>query len=152
MFGWTMTNNYILRAHEFFANRVDVLKEQVKKLKQTLPPEEFVQHEVVKLAARVRNATIEVIPQDPNRPEYLLSGDLRKYRRYKQGLQRYRIIFCFSNKPSVIIYLYMNDEKHLRKDGSKNDPYHEFKILINKGKVSHSPHDPAIQEWIQEYK
>ena len=147
-----MTNNYILKAHEFFANRVDVLKKQVKKLKQTLPSEEFVQHEIVKLAVGVRKSTIEIIPQDPNRREYLLSGDLKKYRRYKQGLQRYRIMFCFSNKPRIIIYLYLNDEKHLRKDGDKNDPYHEFKSLISKGKVSHNPQDTAVQKWIQEYK
>ena len=56
-----MTNNYILKAHDFFANRVCSLKEQVKKLKQTLSPEEFAQHEIVKLAVRIRNATIEII-------------------------------------------------------------------------------------------
>ncbi len=142
-------NNFYLKCHEFFAQRIAELKEHVKKLQDTLPKEEFIQHEVVKLAARIRNATLEIIPEDPNRPEYLLSGELKKYRRYKQGLQRYRIMFCFSNRPSIIIYLYVNDRDHLRKQGDRNDPYEEFKKMVRSGKFSHDPQDPKIQKWIQ---
>jgi len=145
-------NNFYLKCHELFAQRIAELKEHVKKLHDPLPKEEFIQHETVKLAARIRKATLETIPEDPNRPEYLLSGELKKYRRYKQGLQRYRIIFCFSNRPSIIIYLYVNDRDHLRKQGDKNDPYEEFKKMVRSGKFSNDPHDPKIQKWIQNYK
>lgn len=145
-------NNFYLKCHELFAQRIAELKEHVKKLHDTLPKEEFIQHETVKLAARIRKATLETIPEDPNRAEYLLSGELKKYRRYKQGLQRYRIIFCFSNRPSIIIYLYVNDRDHLRKQGDKNDPYEEFKKMVRSGKFSNDPQDPKIQKWIQNYK
>jgi len=145
-------SKYYLKCHELFAGRIAQLKEQVKKLHATLPADEFVQHETVKLAARIRNATIEVIPEDPNRPEYVLSGDLKKYRRYKQGLQRYRIMFCFSNRPGIIIYLYVNDKDHLRKQGDRNDPYEEFKQLVRTGKVSSDPQDPAVQKWVRQYQ
>src|SRR3989338_2932189 len=141
-------NNFYLKCHELFAQRIAELKEHVKKLHDTLPKEEFIQHETVKLAARIRKATLETIPEDPNRAEYLLSGELKKYRRYKQGLQRYRIIFCFSNRPSIIIYLYVNDRDHLRKQGDKNDPYEEFKKMVRSGKFSNDPQDPKIQKWI----
>jgi len=144
-------SKYYLKCHELFAGRIAQPQEQVKKLHATLPADEFVQHETVKLAARLRKATNEVIPEDPNRPEYVLSGDLKKYRRYKQGLQRYRIMFCFSNRPSIIIYLYVNDKDHLRKQGGRNDPYEEFKQLIRTGKVSSDPQDPAVQKWILRY-
>ncbi|MGE0268919.1 MAG: type II toxin-antitoxin system YhaV family toxin [Candidatus Omnitrophota bacterium] len=144
-------SNYVLQAHQFFSDKVDVLKERVKGLKKSLPPDEYLQNEIVKFAARVRKATLKTIPEDPNRRDYLLAGDLKKFRRFKQGLQRYRIIFCFSNKPGLILYLYLNDEKHLRKDGNKNDSYNEFKSLLNKGEFSHDPQDPRIKQWINEY-
>ncbi len=145
-------SKYYLKCHELFAGRIAKLKEQVKKLNATLPADEFVQHEMVQLAARIRRATVEIIPEDPNRPEYVLSGDLKKYRRYKQGLQRYRLMFCFSNKPAIIIYLYVNDKDHLRKQGDRNDPYEEFKQMVRSGKTSHDPQDPVIQKWIQQYQ
>lgn len=133
-----------------YYRRIEALKEQVKELRARLTEAEYSQHEVVKLAARVRQADQTIIPQDPDRKDYRLSGILRKYRRYKQGLQRYRLFFCFSNTPPIILYLYLNDEKHLRKDGDKNDPYAEFQRLVDRGLFSHDPSAASIQQWIHE--
>ncbi len=144
-----MQTKYLLRYHDFYHQRITNLKEQVKQLKAKLSPEDFHQHEIVKFAARVRQADQVTIPQDPNRRDYQLKGSLRKFRRYKQGLKRYRLFFCFSNTPPLILYLYLNDEKHLRKQGSKNDPYERFKGFVNKGTFSHDPTDPNIQQWIR---
>ena len=146
-----MQSNYLLKYHDFYFQRIAKLKEQVKDLRNKLRDEEFRQHEIVKLAYRIRCADREIIPQDPNRPEYLLTGNLKKYRRYKQGLQRYRLFFCFSNHPKIILYLYLNDEKHLRKAGDKNDPYEEFKSLVAREHFSHKPDDQKIQKWIKNY-
>ena len=77
-------------------------------------------YDMVKLAVRIREAEKEV-ESDPNRPEYLLHDELRKFRRYKRGLGRYRIIFCFSSKPPIIIFLYLNTAETLRKAGSRQD-------------------------------
>ncbi len=74
-------------------------------LRNKLSNEEFRHHEIVKLAYRIREADQEIIPRDPNRPEYRLTGNLKKYRRYKQELQRYRLFFCFSNQPKIILVL-----------------------------------------------
>lgn len=146
-----MASKYLLRYHEFYYQRVAQLKEQVKVLRDRLTDNEFKQHEIVKLAYRIRKADQEIIPQDPDRAEYRLSGDLRKYRRYKQGLQRYRLFFCFSNQPKMILYLYLNDEKHLRKAGAKTDPYEEFKNLSRRGSFSRNPHEVKIQKWIRNF-
>ena len=140
-----MKSNYLLKYHDFYFQRIAKLKEQVKGLRSKLRDEEFRQHEIVKLAYRIRLADQEIIPQDPNMPEYLLTGNLKKYRRYKQGLQRYRLFFCFSNHPKIILYLYLNDEKHLRKAGDKNDPYEEFKTLVAREHFSHNPDDPKFR-------
>ena len=146
------TGNYILKAHELFAKRIDKLKEQVQSLKKSLPAEKYREHEVVKFAARVRFATCKTIPENPDRPEYRLKGELRRYRRYKQGLQRYRLFFGFSKQPPIIIYLYLNNAKHLRKAGHKSDPYEQFKKIVRKKAISPDPLDPEIQKWIHEYR
>ena len=146
-----MGSEYLLRYHEFYAGRIALLKKQVIDLKARLPHEEFITHEVVKIAARIRDADQNIIPQNPDLPEYKLHAELRKYRRYKRGLQRYRIMFCFSNEPRLIVYLYINDEKHLRKAGDKNDPYEEFKKLVKRQHFSHDPRDPNLQKWIQSF-
>ena len=144
-------SDYLLRYHQVYAHRIARLKEQVKELRQKLNDEDFSHHEIVKLATRIRQADQVIIPQDPDRPEYRLSGELRKYRRYKRGLKRYRLFFCFSHQPKMILYLYLNDEKHLRKTGSKSDPYEDFKKLVGRGTFSHDPTDQKIQKWIYEY-
>lgn len=138
---------YLVKYHEFYYRRVQELKSRVKQLKERLSPEEFVRHETVKLAFRIREAEMEVA-EDPNRPEYLLHDQLRKFRRYKRGLGRYRIIFCFSGKPPIIVFLYLNTAESLRKAGSRQDPYEKFKALLRRGEVSHDPGDQKTQKWI----
>ncbi len=141
-------SNYIIRFHDFFRNRISLLKSQVIKLQRILPPEQYVQHELTKLLARLFFAIEETIPENPNCSHYFLRGTLSKFRRFKKGLQRYRLIFCFSNHPQIILYLYINDKDHLRKEGGKNDPYREFENLLNSGVFSHDPSDQKMQKWI----
>lgn len=143
-------SKYLLKYHKFYSEKVDVLKQEIKKLKVSLHHEAFAQHPEVKFAARLMKATKETIPEDPNKKEYQLHGDLKKYRRYKQGLQRYRLFFTFSTNPPIILYLYVNDQSSLRKEGDKNDPYRIFTKLVEQKKVSHDPNDPVIQEWISD--
>ncbi len=146
-----MSNPYVLKIHQLLSQRIDDLKIQVKELKEKLDDSHYRQHPLVKFAYRIRKAVEEIIPENPDRLEYQLSGELRKYRRYKQGLQRYRLFFCFSNQPRIILYLYLNDEKHLRKEGDKNDPYEVFKKFIKQGTFSNDPENSRIQKWISEY-
>lgn len=147
-----MMSKYLLKYHEFYCLRISRLKERVKELRNNLDDEDFKQHEIVKFACRIRKADQEIIPHDPTRPEYRLKAELRKYRRYKQGLQRYRLFFCFSNQPKLILYLYLNSEKNLRKSKDKHDPYEQFKKFVRRGDVSHNPDNPKIQKWIKELR
>ena len=143
-------SRYLLKCHELYRFRVNSLKQEILKLKSSLDRETFLQHPEVKFAARLKRATEEIIPEDPNKKEYQLRDDLKKYRRYKQGLKRYRLFFAFASKPPVILYLYVNDKSSLRKDGDKNDPYVLFSKFVECKKISHDPNDPAIQLWITE--
>lgn len=146
-----MKSKYLLRFHDFYYNRINDLKIRVQELKQSLEKDEFLSHPDVKFAKRLRDASRVIIPDNPDLPDYRLKGDLKKFRRYKKGLQRYRLFFCFSSKPPVIVYLYLNDEKTLRKDGAKTDPYNVFSKMVKKGEVSSDPSDPKVQRWISEY-
>lgn len=148
----TTKNNYLLKSHELFDQRVAELNQEILKLREKkLTLEQLAQHPAVKLAKRVYKATFEIIPADPNHPDYRLDGELRKYRRYKKGLERYRLFFGFSSQPKIILYLYLNDECTLRKEGSKSDPYEQFKKLVRQEKVSHDPADLKIQKWLKDY-
>ena len=147
-----MNDPYFLKIHQLLCQRIDALKIQVKELKDRLDDATYKQHPLVKLAYRVRRAMKETIPENPDRPDYRLMGELKKYRRYKQGLQWYRLFFCFSNQPRIILYLYLNDERHLRKEGDKNDPYGVFKKFIKQGVISHDPENQEIQQWIRNYE
>lgn len=146
-----MKNDYLLKAHDIYYKRSVDLNNKVKLLKEKLSAQELKEHETVKLASRVYKATFKHIPANPNHIEFRLKGDLKKYRRYKQGLKRYRLFFCFSNNPKIILYIYLNNEKNLRKEGDKNDPYQKFLKFINQGVVSHDPNDPNLQKWIKNY-
>lgn len=141
---------YVVKHHELYYRRLADLMARVAALKERLPPEEYVQHETVKLAARILRAEQAEIAEDPDRPEYRLRGELKKFRRYKRGLGRYRIIFCFSKQPPLILMLYLNTEQSLRKEGARSDPYEEFKALLRQGKLSHDPSDPRNMSWVVE--
>ncbi len=143
-------SKYLLKCHKHYTFRINSLKQEIRKLKSSLDREAFLQHPEVKFASRLKQATEEIIPEDPNKREYQLRDDLKKYRRYKRGLQRYRLFFAFASKPPVILYLYINDKSSLRKDGDKNDPYAIFSKLVEQKKISHDPNDPTIQHWITE--
>lgn len=147
----TTKNSYLLKAHEIFFQRTVELNNEVKVLSRKLSSEALKQHETVKLANRVYRATLEIIPENPDHPSYRLKADLKKYRRYKQGLGRYRLFFAFATAPKIILYLYLNDRASLRKEGDKNDPYERFRSFVRQSRVSHDPLDPRIQTWIRAY-
>lgn len=77
----------------------------------------YLQHPTVKLAAALYRLMTEIVPLNPDAPEYRLRGALKSYRRAKgKGLPpRYRVFWIFSTQAKAIIFLYVNDEDTLRK-------------------------------------
>jgi toxin YhaV len=61
-----------------------------------------------------------------------LGADNRHWFRAKFH-QRYRLFYRFSSKEKVILYAWVNDERTLRKSGSKSDPYSVFRAMLEAG-------------------
>lgn len=141
-------NGWKLFYHPVFGDRYAQLREGVRHLKAQLDQAEFARHPDVKLVAAVRHVVLEVIPDDPNRPDFWLRGDLAKFRRVKgYGLpDRYRLFYAFSEQQRVVVVLYLNDSGTLRKHGAKTDPYEVFGRMLRSGEIG-SDFDENIARW-----
>lgn len=103
-------------------------------------PDNFYNHPHYKFFESVTDCIENRIFIDPENKEFLLGNTLgkknRNWRRAKNGMpQRYRLFFKFSSTKSEIILAWLNDGKSIRKAGSKNDVYEEFKRLLASGKI-----------------
>ncbi|MGH7777911.1 MAG: type II toxin-antitoxin system YhaV family toxin, partial [Candidatus Dormibacterales bacterium] len=76
-------------------------------------------------------------PEDPDRKEFRLEGELAMFRRVKKrGLPaRYRLFYVFSSEAQAIIFLYLNDDRTLREEGARRDPYVVFTGLLRRGEI-----------------
>jgi len=129
--GWT-----VLFTEPFLSAYGD-LSARARRLKGELSEEEYVRHPDVKLFLTLRELTRDVIPSDPHHADYRLHGDLSKFRRTKgRGLpRRYRLFWVFSDQLKVIIFLYLNDGRSLRKEGDRSDPYRLFSGMVSRDEI-----------------
>lgn len=129
-----VANGWTIYFHRVFEERYRELLANAGKLRNRLPPEQYVQHAEVKLLAKLNRVLREVIPANPEARDFWLEDDLSKFRRTKGfGLpDRYRLFWAFSTRLRIIIILYLNDEQTLRKRGSATDPYSVFRRLIQR--------------------
>lgn len=116
------------------------LQAEVRRLKQTLPLEDYYSHATVKLYTAIMVAIKEKIPLDPFAIHFTLSGPLKRYGRVKKmGLpERYRLFFRAlqrnqaDEEPEVkaIFILWLG---YPRKEGDKNDCYKAFRKMVGRG-------------------
>ena len=123
--------------HPIFGDHYIALRNEVRELREKLTPAEFARHPQVKLVAAIRRAITEIIPDNPNRPDFWLSANLSRFRRVKgYGIpDRYRLYYVFSERAKTVIVLYLNDSSSLRKQGAKTDPYAIFADLVKSGVI-----------------
>ena len=117
-----------------FADRYYALIREVKELKSA-DPLTYKSHPKTKLLARLHNVIWDDVPSDPNHKKFMLGRTLgdeyKEWRRVKEGLPpRYRLFFRFRSAIKVIIYVWLNDEFSLRKEGGKSDVYAVFKKML----------------------
>ena len=128
-------NGWRLFQYPLIENQLNKLAEAVEQLSIT-QPDTYRGHPKTKLLATIYRFITEIIPRDPNAPEFrqgdTLGPDNRHWFRAKFH-QRYRLFFRFSTKDRVIVYVWVNDEFTLRKAGSKTDAYAVFKSMLKLG-------------------
>ena len=122
-------NGWRLIEYPAFTAQIDALLADVSGLRLSLDTERYARHPKVKLLARIRQIVEEEVPQDPNRADYRLKGNLSLWRRVKFN-RRYRLFFRFDSKTKVIAYCWVNNEDSLRKEGNAGDPYNVFGRMI----------------------
>ncbi len=130
-------NGWLVLLHPLFAHRYQALREEALQLKRGLSDRDWRRHPTVKLVAALRALVLEIVPRDPNAPEFRLHTPLEHFRRAKgKGLPpRYRLFWVFSTKAKTIIFLYLNDTTTLRKGGAKTDPYVVFGQMVRRGEI-----------------
>lgn len=101
-------------------------------------PENYKSHPKTKLLAKIIDVIRNRIAHDPKSKEFHIGdtfpAQYRCYKRAKSGLpNRYRLFFRYKSKDGRIIIIWMNNDKTLRNQSSKSDPYTVFlKMLKNK--------------------
>ncbi|MDV2996916.1 MAG: hypothetical protein N4J56_006621 [Chroococcidiopsis sp. SAG 2025] len=122
------------------------LQAKVRQLKKTLPKEEYLSHDTVKLYTAIVVAIKEKIPLDPFASHFALTGPLKKYGRVKKmGLpSRYRLFFRALQTPErkAIFILWLG---YPRKAGDKNDCYKAFRKMVERGDFPNSLDDLLLK-------
>ncbi len=133
-------NGWHLYRHRLFALRLTELEQAVASL-AARDPASYKLHAQTKLLASVFKAINETVPANPADPVFrlghMLGNDSAHWRRVKKGMpQRYRLFSRFASSPlPVIVYVWLNDEGTLRKEGAKTDVYARFRAMLERGDV-----------------
>lgn len=135
-----LVQGWRLFAFEPFDERLAALKREVERLRAK-DPEGYRRHPTAVLLASVYKAITEIVPSNPDHPDFrvghaLGAGDAH-WRRVKRGLPaRYRLFYRFSTRAvQIIVYAWLNDEATLRKAGAKTDVYAVFRKMLARGEV-----------------
>jgi toxin YhaV len=130
-----IVNGWRLYIYPLLDRQLERLEVQVESL-AAKDPIRCIEHPAAKLLATIHRSMVEIIPRNPNALEFrqgnTLGADNRHWFRAKFH-QRYRLFYRFSSKEKVILYAWVNDERTLRKSGSKSDPYSVFRAMLEAG-------------------
>ena len=135
-----IANGWRLYYYRLFKAALDELESVVSKLAAD-DPDGYKAHPTTKLLASVYRAITQLVPANPDAPDFrlgkTLGSDNANWRRVKKGMpDRYRLFSRFASNPvKVIVYVWFNDEDTLRKAGSKTDVYETFKRMLARGLV-----------------
>jgi len=130
-----VVNGWSLFAHPLFLDQVEALIAKVEGLKAK-DPKTWRQKNSSKRLAAIAKLALEVIPENPARPEYRQGGTLgddRKHWFRAKFYQQYRLFFRFHAAQRVIVYAWVNDEDSKRAYQSDDDAYRVFRKMLDGG-------------------
>jgi toxin YhaV len=135
-----VVNGWSLFAHPLFLDQVEQLISRVETLK-TRNPQTYRQKNSTKRLAAIARLALEVIPEDPARPQYRQGETLGAERKHwfrAKFYQQYRLFFRFHAAQRIIVYAWVNDEDSKRAYESGDDAYRVFCKMLDTG---HPPED-----------
>jgi toxin YhaV len=130
-----VVNGWTLFQHDLFAEQLDQLISNVEAL-AAREPDTYRSRPAAKLLATMEDYILKQIPRDPSSPEFRQGNTLGKDNRHWFRAKfhgRYRLFFRFSTEQKIIIYVWVNNEKSLRKAGAKTDAYAVFQAMLRSG-------------------
>lgn len=133
-------NGWSVFAHPIFLDQLEALAAQVEALRRK-DPEGYVKKNATKRLAAITKLALEVIPQDPGRPEYRQGhalGEAHKHWFRAKFFQQYRLFFRFHAEAKVIVLAWVNDEDTKRAYERADDAYRVFRSMLDSG---HPPSD-----------
>jgi toxin YhaV len=128
-------NGWKLFIHPLFQQQLLRLVTQVEVLEKK-DRIGYKEQAAAKLLATINRYIREIILRGPNAAEFRQGNTLGPGNRHWFGAklhERYRLFYRFSSKEKVIIYAWVNDERTMRKSGSKTDPYAVFRAMLETG-------------------
>lgn len=135
-----VVNGWTVFAHPLFVAQLQALTDQVAALKAK-DPQGYTRKNATKRLAAIRQLALEVIPQDPTRPEYRQGntlGDAHRHWFRAKFFQQYRLFFRFHAASRIIVLAWVNDEDTRRAYESADDTYRVFRKMLDSG---HPPGD-----------
>jgi toxin YhaV len=130
-----VVNGWTLLFHEALIRQLENLIHASERARKA-SPETYASSANVKLLAAIAKLVLEVIPNDPSRPEYRQGNTLGAgYRHWFRAkfLGRFRLFFRYDSRSRLIVYAWVNDERSLRQSGGKRDPYEIFRRMLEAG-------------------
>ena len=135
-----VVNGWTVFAHPLFVAQLQALTDQVTAL-QAKDPQGYTRKNATKRLAAIRQLALEVIPQDPTRPEYRQGntlGDAHRHWFRAKFFQQYRLFFRFHVSSRIIVLAWVNDEDTRRAYESPDDACRVFRKMLDSG---HPPGD-----------
>ena len=129
-----------LFAHPLFQDQAEPLAARVEAARAR-DPEGYRNRNDSKRLAAIARLAFDVIPQDPEHPEYRLGQALGENRRQwsrAKFFQQYRLFFRFHKGSRILVLAWVNDEQSKRAYESANDAYRVFRKMLQQG---HPPDD-----------
>ena len=128
-------NGWRIFAHPLFLDEIDILNTKFTQLKNKNPTSYHKKNASKRLAA-ITELAFTVIPKDPTLAKYRQGstlGDKHKHWFRAKFFQQYRLFFRFNSKSKIIVFCWVNNEKHKRVYNSKTDAYHTFNKMLKNG-------------------
>jgi toxin YhaV len=128
-------NGWTLFAHPLFLTQLEDLTARVTALRQRDPQGYLTKNDTKRLAA-IRCLILDVIPANPESPEFRQGttlGEANRHWRRAKFFQQYRLFFRYDSTARVIVYAWVNDEGTKSAFDSRTDAYRVFARMLASG-------------------